>query len=125
MKKIDKFSNDEDSYKFSFILRTTNPFEKMILEQLKDLIKDGYTQKEAIMNLMCANVINHTALATPALKSVQASKAEVIKKESINKEINPNQHPKAGDEQNQVNNETTKKLSDDEKLQAIFKRMYK
>ena len=44
MKKIDKFSNDDDAYKFSFILRTTNPFEKMILDQLKDLIKDGCTQ---------------------------------------------------------------------------------
>ena len=48
-----------------FILRTTNPFEKMILDQLKDLIKDGCTQKEAIMKLMCANVINHAVLAAP------------------------------------------------------------
>ncbi len=122
MKKIDKFSNDDDAYKFSFILRTTNPFEKMILDQLKDLIKDGCTQKEAIMKLMCANVINHTVLAAPELKSVQASKAEVIKKELINREISLNQPTKAGYEQNQANNETTKKSSDDtqKKLQAIL-----
>ena len=127
MKKIDKFSNDEDSYKFSFILRTTNPFEKMILDQLKDLIKDGCTQKEAIMKLMCANVINHTVLAAPELKSVQASKAEVIKKESINREISPNQHSKAKYEQKPVNKETIKNSSDDKqkKLQAMLEEMRK
>jgi len=123
MKKIDKFSNDDDAYKFSFILRTTNPFEKMILDQLKDLIKDGCTQKEAIMKLMCANVINHTVLAAPELKSVQASKAEVIKKESINREISPNQHSKAKYEQKPVNKETIKNSSDDKqkKLQEFNK----
>ncbi len=127
MKKIDKFSNDDDAYKFSFILRTTNPFEKMILDQLKDLIKDGCTQKEAIMKLMCANVINHTVLAAPELKSVQASKAEVIKKESINREISPNQHSKAKYEQKPVNKETIKNSSDDKqkKLQAMLEEMRK
>ncbi len=122
MKKIDKFSNDDDAYKFSFILRTRNPFENILLEKLNDLIKSGCTQKDAIMTLMCTNVINNVMLDTPALKNVQSSKEAVIKKE-FNKEISLNQQAK------QINNETTKELSNNtqKKLQDILEgvRKYK
>lgn len=120
MKKIDKLNHD--IYRFSFVLRTRNPFENALLEKLNGLIKSGCTQKDAIMTLMCTNVLNNVTLDAPALKSVQSSKKEILKKESINKEISPNQQPKTGYEQKQVNNETIKNSSDDmqKKLQVIL-----
>lgn len=73
MKKIDKFSKDNDVYTFSFILRKKNPLERVILEQLNSLIKDGYTQKDAIMTLMSVNMINNdSAILNASSKNVQS-----------------------------------------------------
>lgn len=79
------------------------------------------TQKNAIMTLMCTNILNNVMLDAFALKSVQSPEEDVLKKESINKEISRNQQLK------QINNEITKKLSDNmqKKLQYILKKVNK
>ncbi len=151
MSKINK-SDSNGVYTFSFSLKVTNPFEKAVLNKLNELIQNGCSKKEAIMTLMAKSVIDNFNLDAPISESVQFQEGQVLKEVNTNKNIamsekmevtKDNQMEFAADEevsqksqnqqvkivereQNQANNETTKKSSDStqEKLQAILKGVY-
>lgn len=151
MSKINK-SDSNGVYTFSFSLKVTNPFEKAVLNKLNELIQNGCSKKEAIMTLMAKSVIDNFNLDAPISESVQFQEGQVLKEVNTDKNIamsekmevtKDNQMEFAADEevsqksqnqqvkivereQNQANNETTKKLSDSkqEKLQAILKGVY-
>ena len=151
MSKINK-SDSNGVYTFSFSLKVTNPFEKAVLDRLNELIQNGCSKKEAIMTLMAKSVIDNFNLDAPISESVQFQKGKVLKEVNTdtniamskkmevtkdnqmefaaNEEVSQksqNQQVKIVErEQNQANNETTKKLSDSkqEKLQAILKGVY-
>lgn len=151
MSKINK-SDSNGVYTFSFSLKVTNPFEKAVLDRLNELIQNGCSKKEAIMTLMAKSVIDNFNLDAPISESVQFQEGQVLKEVNTDKNIamsekmevtKDNQMEFAADEevsqksqnqqvkivereQNQANNETTKKLSDSkqEKLQAILKGVY-
>lgn len=151
MSKINK-SDSNGVYTFSFSLKVTNPFEKAVLDRLNELIRNGCSKKEAIMTLMAKSVIDNFNLDAPISESVQFQEGQVLKEVNTDKNIamsekmevtKDNQMEFAADEevsqksqnqqvkivereQNQANNETTKKSSDStqEKLQAILKRVY-
>lgn len=134
MSKINQ-SDSNGVYYFSFSLRDTNPFEKVILGKLRRLIENGCSKKEAIMTLMCANMnmINNNILDAAILESLQFQETKVEKEKSItdknilmtdnvkvtadkkrevvNKEISQNQQSKVENEQKQVSNEIVKRLS--------------
>jgi len=74
MKKRDKFSDNNSMYAFSFILRRTNPLEKVILDKLSALIESGCTQKDAIMTLMSMSIINSSLLDAALLEDVESKK---------------------------------------------------
>jgi len=74
MKKRDKFSDNNSVYAFSFILRKTNPLEKVILDKLSALIESGCTQKDAIMTLMSMSIIDSSLLDAVLLEDVQSKK---------------------------------------------------
>ncbi len=151
MSKINK-SDSNGVYTFSFSLKVTNPFEKAVLNKLNELIQNGCSKKEAIMTLMAKSVIDNFNLDAPISESVQFQEGQVLKEVNTDKNIamsekmevtKDNQMEFAADEevsqksqnqqvkivereQNQANNETTKKSSDStqEKLQAILKGVY-
>ena len=151
MNKINK-SDSNGVYNFSFSLKTTNPFERAVVDRLKELIENGCSKKEAIMTLMAKSVIDNFNLDAPISESVQFQEGQVLKEVNTDKNIamsekmevtKDNQMEFAADEevsqksqnqqvkivereQNQANNETTKKSSDStqEKLQAILKGGY-
>ena len=151
MSKINK-SDSNGVYTFSFSLKVTNPFEKAVLDRLNELIRNGCSKKEAIMTLMAKSVIDNFNLDAPISESVQFQEGQVLKEVNTDKNIamsekmegtKDNQMEFAADEevsqksqnqqvkivereQNQANNETTKKSSDStqEKLQAILKGVY-
>lgn len=151
MSKINK-SDSNGVYTFSFSLKVTNPFEKAVLDRLNELIQNGCSKKEAIMTLMAKSVIDNFNLDAPIPESVQFQEGQVLKEVNTDKNIamsekmevtKDNQMEFAADEevsqksqnqqvkivereQNQANNETTKKSSDStqEKLQAILKGVY-
>ncbi len=151
MNKINK-SDSNGVYNFSFSLKTTNPFERAVVDRLKELIENGCSKKEAIMTLMAKSVMDNFNLDAPACESVQfreeqaiedkaiadenitmAEKVEVTESNQIeftHKEVSSksqNQQIKIVEsEQEQVNNEATKKLSDDKqrKIQALLKGVY-
>ncbi len=151
MSKINK-SDSNGVYTFSFSLKVTNPFEKAVLDRLNKLIQNGCSKKEAIMTLMAKSVIDNFNLDAPISESVQFQEGQVLKEVNTDKNIamsekmevtKDNQMEFAADEevsqksqnqqvkivereQNQANNETTKKSSDStqEKLQAILKGVY-
>ncbi len=151
MSKINK-SDSNGVYTFSFSLKVTNPFEKAVLDRLNELIQNGCSKKEAIMTLMAKSVIDNFNLDAPISESVQFQEGQVLKEVNTDKNIamsekmevtKDNQMEFAADEevsqksqnqqvkivereQNQANNETTKKSSDStqEKLQAILKGVY-
>lgn len=151
MSKINK-SDSNGVYTFSFSLKVTNPFEKAVLNKLNELIQNGCSKKEAIMTLMAKSVIDNFNLDAPISESVQFQEGQVLKEVNTDKNIamsekmevtkdnqmefaaneevsqkSQNQQVKIVErEQNQANNETTKKLSDSkqEKLQAILKGVY-
>lgn len=152
MNKINKLDGN-GVYTFSFSLKVTNPFEKAVLDRLNELIQNGCSKKEAIMTLMAKSVIDNFNLDAPISESVQFQKEQVIK-DKVNTDKNiamsekikvteNNQIEFAADEkvsqksqnqqvkiveseQEQVNNEATKKLSDDKqkKIQALLKGVY-
>ena len=151
MSKINK-SDSNGVYTFSFSLKVTNPFEKAVLDRLNELIQNGCSKKEAIMTLMAKSVIDNFNLDAPISESVQFQEGQVLKEVNTDKNIamsekmevtkdnqmefaaneevsqkSQNQQVKIVErEQNQANNETTKKSSDStqEKLQAILKGVY-
>lgn len=150
MSKINK-SDSNGVYTFSFSLKVTNPFEKAVLDRLNKLIQNGCSKKEAIMTLMAKSVIDNFNLDAPIPESVQFQEGQVLKEVNTDKNIaksekvevtkdnqiefadeevsqkSQNQQVKIVErEQNQANNETTKKSSDStqEKLQAILKGVY-
>ncbi len=151
MSKINK-SDSNGVYTFSFSLKVTNPFEKAVLDRLNKLIQNGCSKKEAIMTLMAKSVIDNFNLDAPIPESVQFQEGQVLKEVNTDKNIaksekvevtkdnqiefadeevsqkSQNQQAKVVEhEQEQANNETTKKLSDStqEKLQTILKGVYK
>ncbi len=150
MNKINK-SDSNGVYNFSFSLKTTNPFEKAVLDRLNELIENGCSKKEAIMTLMAKSVMDNFNLDAPACETVQFREEQVIKDKAIadeniimaegvevtegnqieftNEEISQNQHQQlkiVENEQKQVNDETTKKFDDKQKkLQAILEGVYK
>ncbi len=151
MSKINK-SDSNGVYTFSFSLKVTNPFEKAVLDRLNELIQNGCSKKEAIMTLMAKSVIDNFNLDAPIPESVQFQEGQVLKEVNTDKNIaksekvevtkdnqiefadeevsqkSQNQQAKVVEhEQEQANNETTKKLSDStqEKLQTILKGVYK
>ena len=151
MSKINK-SDSNGVYTFSFSLKVTNPFEKAVLDRLNELIQNGCSKKEAIMTLMAKSVIDNFNLDAPISESVQFQEGQVLKEVNTDKNIaksekvevtkdnqiefadeevsqkSQNQQAKVVEhEQEQANNETTKKLSDStqEKLQTILKGVYK
>ena len=151
MSKINK-SDSNGVYTFSFSLKVTNPFDKAVLDRLNELIQNGCSKKEAIMTLMAKSVIDNFNLDAPISESVQFQEGQVLKEVNTDKNIamsekmevtkdnqmefaaneevsqkSQNQQVKIVErEQNQANNETTKKSSDStqEKLQAILKGVY-
>lgn len=135
MKKIDKFNNHTTTYTFSFMLRTQNPFEKMILDRLNHLIDSGCTQKDAIITLMAKSVIDNVNSDASVCKSVQ-SNMDINKTDrkiqDTNKEIKYNQQSQLH-QKNPVN-EPEKKLNNtdkyntpetESKLQGLLQGMYK
>lgn len=154
MSKINK-SDSNGVYTFSFSLKVTNPFEKAVLDRLNELIQNGCSKKEAIMTLMAKSVIDNFNLDAPISESVQFQEGQVVKEVNTDKNIamsekmevtkdnqiefaadeevsqkSQNQQAKVVEhEQGQVNNETTKKISNEQekekRLQAIIKGMYK
>lgn len=148
MNKINK-SDSNGVYNFSFSLKTTNPFEKAVLDRLNELIENGCSKKEAIMTLMAKSVMDNFNLDAPACESVQFRKEQVIKDkaiadeniimaekvevtegnqiEFIDEEISQYQQLKiVENEPKQVNDEITKKFDDKQKkLQAILEGVYK
>lgn len=154
MSKINK-SDSNGVYTFSFSLKITNPFEKAVLDKLNELIQNGCSKKEAIMTLMAKSVMDNFNLDALIPKSVQFQEGQVLKEVNTDKNIaisekmevtkdnqiefaadeevsqkSQNQQAKVVEhEQGQVNNETTKKISNEQekekRLQAIIKGMYK
>ena len=150
MNKINK-SDSNGVYNFSFSLKTTNPFERAVVDRLKELIENGCSKKEAIMTLMAKSVMDNFNLDAPACESVQFREEQAIKDKAIadenitmaekvevtegnqieftDEKISQNKHQQlkiVENEPKQVNDETTKKFDDKQKkLQAILEGVYK